>query len=87
MFSNIDESVRRSPPLANVGRRSTPGSRKRAHVVFSGGRHLGLWNIGALTCTGENGLRATGKGLLRRPRSSRSERCQRARFDGAVASR
>jgi hypothetical protein len=62
MFSNIDESVRRSPPLANVGRRSTPGSRKRAHVVFSGGRHLGLWNIGALTCTGENGLRRLAKG-------------------------
>jgi len=30
---------------------------------------------------------ATGKGPLRRPRSSRPERCQRARFDGAVASR
>lgn len=62
MFSNIDENVRRSPPLANVVRRSTPGPRKRVRVVFSGGRHLGLRNIGALTCPGGNGLRRLAKG-------------------------
>jgi hypothetical protein len=33
-------------------------------VVFSGGRHLGLWNIGALTCPGENGLTRLAKGCF-----------------------
>jgi hypothetical protein len=38
------------------------GSRKSARVVFSGGRHLGLRNIGALTCSGGNGLTRLAKG-------------------------
>jgi hypothetical protein len=62
---------------------------ERAHArILSGGRHLELWKVGALTCTGGNGL--TRLGLWRAnsaPRPAVHERCQRVRFGGAPASR
>lgn len=63
-------------------------SKGRLNWVLSGGRHLELWNVGALTCADGNGLtrlrlwRATSA-----PRTAVYERCQRVRFGGAPASR
>jgi hypothetical protein len=66
MFSNIDEHARRLFSPASEAALSV-SSRKSAHGVFSGGRHLGLQKAGALTCPGGKESTRSGKGVLRHP--------------------
>jgi hypothetical protein len=86
MFSNIGEHVRRLPSPASEAALPA-GSRKSVRVVFSGGRHLELRSIGRIDVPRWERAHVAGKDRFGGLDSCHRERCQRVRFDRAVASR
>jgi hypothetical protein len=66
MFSNIDEHARRLFSPASEAALSG-SSRKRAHGVFSGGRHLELRKAGCIDVPRWERAHAVGERVLRHP--------------------
>jgi len=87
MFSNIGEHVRRLSPLASGAALHAGLSQERSRGLSPVEGISGSGTSGALTCPGGNGLTRLEKGCSGSLGSSRRERCQRDRSDGAAASR
>jgi hypothetical protein len=81
MFSNIDEGVRWLSPLANGAALHVGLSQETLAWPFSGGRHLGLEEVGGIdvppmvTSPGGRQTSCSGSSAASRPK----RRCQRVR--------